>query len=77
MKWFFRVLLLVALVAGALLIYHQTRAIPIPEMKVPEKLAPEYLEIGKSSGIPWPYLAAWDEVETDYQGVNRDTIRER
>lgn len=77
MKWFFRVLLLVALAAGALLIYHQTRAIPIPEIKVPEKLAPEYLEIGKSSGIPWPYLAAWDEVETDYQGVNRDTIRER
>lgn len=77
MKWFFRLLLLIALAAGALLIYHQTRAIPIPEMKVPVKLAPEYLQVGKSSGIPWPYLAAWDEVEREYRGVNRDTIRER
>lgn len=77
MKWFFRVLLLIALVAGALLIYDQTQTIPIPEIKVPVKLAPEYLEVSQSSGIPWPYLAAWDEVEREYQGVNRNTLQQR
>lgn len=77
MKWLLRVLLVVAVVAGAFLVYDQTRRIEIPEMKVPGKLAPAYAEIGRTSGIPWPYLAAWDEVEKEYEGVNRETIQKR
>ncbi|PTX58872.1 murein DD-endopeptidase MepM/ murein hydrolase activator NlpD [Melghirimyces profundicolus] len=75
-KWMLRILLLAALGAAAFLVYDVSRAIEIPEMKVPGKLAPAYVEIAEKTGVPWPYLAALDEVEKGYEGVTPETIRQ-
>lgn len=76
LKWILRILLLLALVGAGFLIHDLTRSVEIPEMNVPGKLASAYVEIAKESDIPWPYLAAVDEVDQGYQEVTSKSIRQ-
>jgi peptidoglycan LD-endopeptidase LytH len=47
------------------------------ELKIPGSLASHYVAKAKQYHVPWFYLAAIDEVETEYQKVNQKTIERR
>ncbi|OYD06761.1 M23 family metallopeptidase [Paludifilum halophilum] len=77
LKWIGRLLLIGLLAAVGFLIFDWTRSVDIPEMKIPGKLAGTYVSVAEEKQVPWPHLAAMDEVENGYEQVTPDTIRRR
>ncbi|WP_185956337.1 M23 family metallopeptidase [Melghirimyces algeriensis] len=77
MRWILGILLVAALAVVGVWVYDQTRTVEIPEMKIPGRLAPAYVEIAETTGVPWSYLAAADEVDKGYKEVTPETIRKR
>ncbi|MFC4075325.1 M23 family metallopeptidase [Salinithrix halophila] len=76
-KWIGGFILTGLLAVVGYVVYDWTKSVEIPEMKVKDELAKAYIQSGKKTGIPWPYLAAADEVELNYKGVNAASILRR
>lgn len=69
---------LLAVIGGVgFLVYDWTRAVEIPELEVPGKWAPVYVEVSREKGVPWYVLAAADETDSRYEGISRRSIEKR
>ncbi|MGI6127639.1 MAG: M23 family metallopeptidase [Planifilum sp.] len=73
------ILLLFAAVLAALVFIFRDwfRTGEVRELRLPADLARHYAEAERQTGLPWAYLAAMDEVESDYQKATPAAIKER
>lgn len=77
-----RRLLILILITALLTVLYFTfrdwfRSGEVRELRLPADLARHYAEAERTAGVHWAYLAAIDEVESEYRKATPSSIRER